>query len=280
MIKVLKAGFFASIQDKGRIGFAAVGIPVSGVMDRYAADIANSILNNPLEDAVLEITLGGIELQFLFDTFICLSGGDFSPQINGKPILMNSRINVLKNDILSFGKVSYGVRCYLSVKGGIQTEKVLKSRSFYKGITETSVIKKNTIFSIKETANEKVFANASVKILKSHFTTKEIQCIKGPEFYLLNEIQKKKLTQQVFTISNDNSRMGYRLNELFSNELPSILTSAVLSGTVQLTPSGKLIILMRDCQVTGGYPRILQLTSNAINQLAQKTTNSEIQFIL
>jgi len=46
MIKVLKAGFFSSIQDKGRIGFASIGVPISGVMDAYAADIANSILNN------------------------------------------------------------------------------------------------------------------------------------------------------------------------------------------------------------------------------------------
>jgi len=280
MIKVLKAGFFSSIQDKGRIGFASIGVPISGVMDAYAADIANSILNNSLEDAVIEITLGGIQLQFLSDTFICLSGGDFSPQINGVSILMNSRINIFKNDILSFGKVNYGVRCYLAVTGGIQSEKVLKSSSFYKGITEDFVIKKNTIFSIKEIEKEHVTTNASIKILKSHFETKTIKCTEGPEFYLLNEIQREKLKKQVFTISNDNSRMGYRLHEVLDNELPSILTSAVLPGTVQLTPSGKLIVLMRDCQVTGGYPRVLQLTSQAINQLAQKTTNNKIQFVL
>jgi allophanate hydrolase subunit 2 len=74
--------------------------------------------------------------------------------------------------------------------------------------------------------------------------------------------------------------MGYRLNETIKNDLSSILTSAVLPGTVQLTPSGKVIVLMRDCQVTGGYPRILQLTEKAINQLSQKTTNNEFRFVL
>lgn len=68
------------------------------------------------------------------------------------------------------------------------------------------------------------------------------------------------------------------LREKVENNLPSILSSGVLPGTVQLTPSGELIILMRDCQVTGGYPRILQLTEEAINRLAQKTTNDLVNF--
>jgi allophanate hydrolase subunit 2 len=70
------------------------------------------------------------------------------------------------------------------------------------------------------------------------------------------------------------------LNETIPNTLPSILTSAVLPGTVQLTPSGKLIILMRDCQVTGGYPRVLQVSEESINRLSQKITGDKIQFVL
>ncbi len=107
MIKVLKAGFYSSIQDKGREGFGSVGVPVSGVMDVYSSNIANSILDNSLSDAVLEITFGGTQLQFISETFICLSGGDFSPKINGKLINMNSRIRVNKNDVFAaqlFGK--------------------------------------------------------------------------------------------------------------------------------------------------------------------------------
>ena len=67
MIKVLKAGFYSSIQDKGRIGFASLGIPISGVMDTYSANIANSILGNSLGAALLEITFGGTKLEFLSD---------------------------------------------------------------------------------------------------------------------------------------------------------------------------------------------------------------------
>ena len=64
MIKVLKAGFYSTIQDKGRFGFASFGVPFSGVMDAYSADLANSILNNPVTNAVLEITFGRCVFKF------------------------------------------------------------------------------------------------------------------------------------------------------------------------------------------------------------------------
>jgi allophanate hydrolase subunit 2 len=130
-------------------------------------------------------------------------------------------------------------------------------------------------------AKEDVSTSKSlIKINKPHFESVILECFKGPEFDLLNEHQQKKIQTQLFTISKDNNRMGYKLNEILANNLPQILTSAVLPGTLQLTPSGKLIVLMRDCQVTGGYPRILQLNEASIHKLAQKTTNNRLRFEL
>lgn len=278
MLKVLKAGFFTTIQDKGRIGFANLGVPVSGVMDGYAADLANSILNNSLQDAVLEITLGSCKFQFLATTTICISGGDFSPTINDKPIVLNSRIQVFENDVLSFGNVNYGVRCYLAVKGGFLSENILNSRSFYQPITKSNLVKKNDLLSFKEHSTLISSTKTIVKIDQNHFNDSQIDCYKGPEFDLLHKHQQKKIATDFFTISNDHNRMGIKLNEILENNLPQILTSAVLPGTVQLTPSGKLIILMRDCQVTGGYPRILQLSTFSISKMAQKITNQHIKF--
>ena len=278
MIRVLKAGFYSSIQDRGRIGFASNGVPISGVMDSFSADLANSILNNSLKDALLEITFGGCKLEFLSTTFISISGGDFSAKINDKLIPLNSRIKIFKNDVLSFGKINFGARCYLAVKGGFLTEKILESRSFYQDITNNALVKKNDVLPISTFKNDLEMSNSTIKILESHFTSEVINCYKGPEFELLNKHQKEQLQNQKFTISNDNNRMGTRLNEVVENNFPSILTSSVLPGTVQLTPSGKLIILMRDCQVTGGYPRILQLTEESINRISQKTLKKSILF--
>ena len=278
MIKVLKPGFFTTIQDKGRFGFAAIGVPVSGVMDGYSADIANSILNNSLDAAVLEIIFGSCEFQFLCPTFICVSGGDFSPKINRKSIKLNKKIRVSKHDVLSFGKINYGVRSYLAVSGGIQSEEKLNSKSFYKGVTKETVLKKGMKILIHQNIKEVVITNASIKIDELHFNLTKINCSKGPEFELLSLYQQSLLFENTFSISKDISRMGYRLNELIVNDLPTLLTSSVLPGTVQLTPSGTLIILMRDCQVTGGYPRILQLSEKAIHILSQKTTNQKFNF--
>jgi biotin-dependent carboxylase-like uncharacterized protein len=278
MLSVLKPGFFNSIQDKGRFGFAAIGIPVSGVMDSDASDMANSVLNNSLEAAVVEIYSGSCEFQFLCDTFICVSGGDFSSKLNKQAIGLNKKISVSKNDILSFGKANYGARCYLAVAGGIQSEVKLNSRSFYKGITQDIFLQRGMEIAILEVRKCELVSNASIKVNALHFSSLRIKCYKGPEFERLQAAQQKELFENFFSISKDINRMGYRLNETIPNTLPSILTSAVLPGTVQLTPSGKLIILMRDCQVTGGYPRILQLSEKAINILSQKIAGQKIGF--
>ena len=168
----------------------------------------------------------------------------------------------------------------MAVKGGFQTEIKLKSRSFYQNITKNYLLKKGDLLPILSIHEELSTSNASIKFPNYHFDSKEIFCYKGPEFELLNEYQKKILFKNSFTISKDINRIGFKLEELMENELPQILTSAVFPGTVQLTPSGKLIVLMRDCQVTGGYPRILQLSEKSINQFAQKTTNDTFRFSL
>ena len=280
MIKVLNSGFHTTIQDRGRWGFASLGVPVSGVMDAYSADLANRILNNSLDCAVLEITLGGCKLQFLSKTVICISGGNFSPKINKKPILLNSKIIVQENDILSFGKVNFGIRSYLAVKNGFQSDRKLGSRSAFKNITNTFLLRSGDILPISKLKITTETSNMMIKINKSHYESTDIECSKGPEFYLLSDQQQKKIVENQFSISKENNRMGYKLYEIIENKLPSILTSAVLPGTVQLTPSGKLIILMRDCQVTGGYPRILQVSESSLSKLSQKFTGSKINFVL
>lgn len=280
MIKVLHPGFFNTIQDKGRVGFAEFGVPISGVMDSYSADLANHILNNSLENALLEITFGGCSLQFLENTIICISGADFSAMLNETKISLNTQVEIRKNDVLTFGKRIFGSYAYLAVKGGFQSEIMLKSRSFFQNITNEHLLKKEDLLSISSTNKEYSTSNASIKFSKNHFESKEIHCYKGPEFEMLTDFQQKALFEKFFTISKEINRIGYKLNDFIENNLPQILTSAVLPGTVQLTPSGKLIVLMRDCQVTGGYPRILQLSENSINQFAQKTTNDTFRFSL
>lgn len=272
MIKVLSSGFYTTVQDQGRHGYGELGVPGSGAMDLYSSQLANHILRNRENDALLEITLGKCKLIFEKQNIICISGANLSPTINGSIAPMNTAIIINMGDILNFDKPVFGIRCYLAIRGGFQTEVVLKSRSFYKGITSQFQVQKGDVIPAIETSESLNRSLSSIKVDQEHFTTSVIEVYKGPEYDLLNKRAKEKLNKINFTISKENSRMGYRLEEPIDNKLGSMLTSSVLPGTIQLTPSGKLIILMRDCQVTGGYPRILQLTEKSVNRLSQKST--------
>ena len=276
MIKVIDPGFYTSIQDKGRFGFQNYGVPVSGCMDENSAEIANQILENLRSSALLELTMTGCSLEFKKDTIIAVTGSDMNAKLNGSSIQMYNKIDVKKGDLLSFGRFEYGFRTYIAFQGGIKSEKVMKSRSMYNGITKSFKIQKNDKIVLNNSINKSRSTNQE-KIQKL-ILSDNIECYKGPEFHKLNKKNKENLLKKQFSISNNHNRMGYILNEKIKNNIKPIITSHVMPGTVQLTPGGKIIILMRDCQTTGGYPRILQLTNSAINILSQKMTNSEIKF--
>jgi len=116
--------------------------------------------------------------------------------------------------------------------------------------------------------------------LDSVLDDRELEVFRGPEFDQLTDRQLGKLFSNKFSIAKENNRMAYQLNEVIEGSTGSMLTSATLPGTVQLTPSGKLIVLMKDGQTTGGYPRILQLTDHSISILAQKRSGDPIHFVL
>jgi biotin-dependent carboxylase-like uncharacterized protein len=280
MIKVLHPGFYSTIQDSGRIGFQQYGVPYSGVMDIYSAALANHTLGNKESASVIEMTMTGATLQFYYDTYICISGADMVAKINDTNIMLNKSIKIISGDKLTFGKLKKGFRSYLAVSGGFKTETIMNSQSMYKGITTQSRISKNDELKINTNTYYIDNKHALIKVNNELYFNDKIEVFKGPEFELLSKNQQEFLFQMTFTISKDNNRMAYQLLETLDNSLEPIITSAVLPGTVQLTPSGKLIVLMRDCQTTGGYPRVLQLKESAINILAQKFTGNVINFKL
>jgi len=278
MIKVLHPGFYSTIQDLGRRDYQHLGVPLSGAMDQHALKSANAILGNDENCAVLEITMLGPNLEFCCDTVITISGADLQPKLNGIKIRLFSATNVKTGDVLSFGRLIKGFRAYLAVSKGFQTEDILNSKSMYKGLTAASRLQKGDLIKLIPTnhinnkyAYVKFDGNIDVDIIVVN---------KGPEFEHLNDKQINQLFGQEFTISKENNRMAYQLDELITNSLYEIITSLVMPGTIQLTPLGKLIILMRDCQTTGGYPRILQLSEYSISVLAQKKVGDKIIFKL
>jgi allophanate hydrolase subunit 2 len=150
----------------------------------------------------------------------------------------------------------------------------------YSPITVSSTINKNDVIPFQLQKPEISELNAVVKYATDTLKKQVLEVYPGPEFEKLSKELKEKLLQKKFSVSKNNSRMAYQLEERVHNDLQSILTQPVLPGTVQFTPSGNLIVLMRDCQTTGGYPRVFQLTEQSINLLAQKKQGDTIQFQL
>jgi len=277
MIKIIKPGLYSTIQDKGRVGMQSYGIPYSGTMDSFSSDLANKILNNSVNSAVLEITMVGPVLEFVYETVICITGANLSPLLNNKIIKMNNPIFIKANDILSFGVLKSGLRSYIAVLGGFKSEKVFGSRSMFKNLTKVVKLAKNDVLNFNK---DIIFKSSKINLNKTSNIDNKIVVFKGPEYDILNSSQKDFISSKKFRISNNYNRMAIQLTDLLSNTLEPIITSMVMPGTVQLTPAGNLIILMKDCQTTGGYPRILQVEEKSINSLAQLKKDSELWFSL
>ena len=254
-IKVKQPGLLTSVQDFGRTGFASYGVPQSGVMDRYSAKIANLLVGNTEYEAVLEITMMGPTLVFEEEMLVALSGLEAVVTLNDKKIELLRPFEVKNGDVLQIKQITKGIRLYLAVNGGFQTEMKLKSRSMYEPITTTSSLQKGDQLHIAEYRDTKEKTFAHLKYEAEKYASEAIEVYPGPEFDFLTDAMIDKLLQQTFSISKNNSRMAYQLEEKIENNLKPILTQPVLPGTVQFTPGGNLIILMRDAQTTGGNRR-------------------------
>ncbi|MFY0653281.1 MAG: biotin-dependent carboxyltransferase family protein [Cyclobacteriaceae bacterium] len=277
-IEVISPGMYSSIQDFGRIGFRSYGVPLSGAMDQTSLKIGNSLLGNSFAEAAIEITTIGPKLLFYANTQIALTGADLSAQLNGVDIKTNVSYPVVPGDLLQFSKPKYGRFAYLCIKEGIKVQEHLGSKSTYPlaKLGQPLLSKGMKVYLDKETTHPSK-SGVRIKPDAKHFDEGTINAFPGPEFDLLGD----NFLNDSFEISPESNRMGFRFkgSKAHAHDT-SILTSSVMPGTVQLPPSGEPIVLMRDCQTTGGYPRVLQLTDRSIDILSQKAPGSRMYFKL
>lgn len=276
-VEILQAGLFSSIQDLGRFGFREFGVPPGGAMDLQAAGMANLLLGNDPNAAVLEITLQGPKMQFSGPAQVAIAGADLSPELDGNSLANYRPYNVRAGQVLYFGRRKSGYRAYLAIKGGFQTELVMNSRSWSPGITQFARLEKDMKLPFLEVEHFAASSFAAVKV-DNYLTSALIEAFPGPEYEVLKASEKEALQKWHFSAAKESNRMGIQFQEKLENSLKPILTGPVLPGTIQLTPSGTLIALMRDGQTTGGYPRILQLSEAGLNTLAQKLPGEKLQF--
>lgn len=278
MIEIIRHGSQATIVDMGRYNLRRYGVPISGAMDRTSAFRANSLLSNSLNAALLELYQPGHELFFHQRTMIALAGSEADIYLDDKRIYSDHIYKINKNTRLSIGRMTRGCRIYLAVRGGICSQAILGSRSPIPGFLNRHLYKGDKIPITTYTAIPELTSSiAPIDIQIS----KALTCYIGPEWNNLTSSSRQHLLTQEYTIDPKSDRMGYRIKgNPLQNNIDEIYSSPVMPGTVQLLPSGLPLILMRECQTTGGYPRILQLTEDGINQAAQRKPGDPIQFQL
>ncbi|HLO11841.1 MAG TPA: biotin-dependent carboxyltransferase family protein [Pseudoneobacillus sp.] len=286
-VMVYKPGLLSTVQDLGRYGYQQDGIIVSGAMDSFSMRLANLLVGNEDNDAVLEVTLIGPSLHFLVDSVIAICGGNLSPTINQIPISLNKPILVKKGDQVEFGPVKYGCRCYIAFKGGIHVKKVLGSNSTclpagfggFNGrpLTKGDVLPIKTIhFKFPLKLNWQVSTHFNSFL----FSDKPIRYLKGRQYDLFTEESRYQFKTSPFILTKDSNRMGFRIegtNLKLTNQ-QEMLTEGVTFGSVQIPASGQPIILMADRQTTGGYPKIAQVISTDLPRLAQLKPGDHIYF--
>lgn len=280
-LEILKTGLGTKIRDLGRIGYAKFGVPQSGPADIRALEWINHILKNNPKDAVIEITQPGLKLRFVESCQICLAGAKADVKLNGEPFNLSGLVDINSHTLLEIGKFELGSILYLGIRFGFQTPIRLGSRSYEKGITDQEFVQSGDQLPYLIYSEEThPLSNSRAKWNWDYLSNEIIKAYPGPEFDLLSLDQKLQLENQEFTISQLKNGMAVQLEELLPNQLGSIYTAPVFPGTVQLTHGGKIICLLQDAQVTGGYPRILQIHEDDLKIIAQKKPNQKIRFQL
>lgn len=280
-----KAGIQTLIQDRGRIGYQSYGVPVSGVMDKKSATLANELVGNDSDTPVLEIALLGPTIKVSGNCQIAITGADLSPKVNGKTIPTYETINLKDGDVLKFGGAKSGCRAYLAIRGEWQLDKWLESYSAlpYSGdeATPQSYIQKDRVLAI-QTANR-----IPKKIVplerRPHFsTTLKVRVLPGPEFETFSNYTIGYFFSKTHQLTKESNRMGYRLKTILADFKPQkeVISAGIIPGTIQITSAGQPVILMQDAQTVGGYYRIANVITEDLDKLAQLKPGDKVGFSL
>ncbi len=280
-IRVTRNGLAASVQDLGRTGFQHLGINPGGVMDYFSASAANFLLGNDAAAPVIEMHFPAPSFLFRKDNLIAISGADFRPTINGKPVRNNRVILIKAGSLLEFTESGNSSRAYLAFKKTMKISPWLNSfstntKAVCGGLNGLHLSKDDQIEFSFNIPFEKITTQPEVKELAWQAdmnwgdVDESIYIIPGREWNLVPKTSLDVLLHSSFVVTSNADRMGYQLsgNPISMLQQISLVSTAVNFGTIQLLPDGQLIILMADHQTTGGYPRLAHVISAHLPKLA------------
>jgi biotin-dependent carboxylase-like uncharacterized protein len=278
--KVIKSSFLSTVQDYGRLNHGEHGMSQSGVMDEHAYAWANHLLNNHFNDAVIEITFGGLQLEAQADTFIAVTGADLDFKINDETAQMWHGLQIHKGDVLSWGNPKIGVRAYLAVKGGLDTSVLFDSRSVNLREHIGAKLAEGDELSYKG-FNETTYRFIPPQYIPNYNQDITLRLLPTYQFNEFSINQRDLFFNQNYTVTNANDRTGCRLSGApISIKKERMISEGISYGCVEIATDGLPIILLKDAPSIGGYPKIGTVFSLDLAKLAQRQPNTKLRFEL
>lgn len=283
-LEIINSPIFSTIQDRGRFSYTKIGVTNSGVMDEYAYLIAHKILENPLDCNIIEIAFSNIEFKAHKDTSLSITGAKCEFFINGVQKNTWESHKIKTNDIIKVGKISEGTRVYLAVKNGFNIEKDFKSNSTTikenLGGLNGDKLKKGDILPFREDKSFKKIRLKKLHIPK-YLDKLELRVVLSYQDNFFPKEQIDKFFSSIYTISNEFNRMGCKLQgEAIACDIDGIISEGISFGAIQIPSDGQAIILLKDRQTIGGYPKIGSVLPIDCFKLSQMKPKSKIRFKL
>ena len=271
---VVRAGLHTTIQDEGRWGHQHFGVPVGGALDTEALRRANTLVGNATGEAALEVTLVGGEIRAEVPTHLAVTGATFDLAVDGRPVLVDTVVALAAGERLTFGQRHRGARAYVAVRGGLEVEPVLGSRSAWPLLARRGALSDGTHLGI---------GSRSVGPVKSGVSagppfSRVLRVLPGPDLTVAPDALAS-LCAGTYRVTAAASRMAYPLEgpsvRLLMPDRPS---SGTVTGTIQILPTGLPILLLADRQTTGGYPVAAVVITADLGHAAQLAPGDDVRF--
>lgn len=277
---VVRAGALTTVQDRGRPGHAHLGVPRSGALDGPAAALANRLVGNRPEAAVLETTLNGCALRPRSTVTVAVTGAPCPVTVDGRPASWGAPVHVPAGALLTVGAALSGVRSYVGVSGGVTVEPVLGSRStdLLSGLgppplTDGSILPLGT--------PEPLHTRVDTAPQPAPPTELLLRVTLGPRDDWFTPEAVRDFTTRAFRVSSASNRIGLRtegpaLERRLKGELPS---EGMVLGAVQVPPDGRPVVFLADHPTTGGYPVIGVVRAPDLPAAAQAVPGTPVRFL-
>jgi antagonist of KipI len=285
VITIIQQGFFTTIQDQGRWGYQAYGMPIAGAMDRYACRVANLLVGNHADAAVIEMTASGAAFKFDKEQFVAVCGADMQGKLNGVPLRNWSAFIVPQRGEVRFDAAATGYRTYLAVCGGFAVPMVLASRSTYTpakvGGHEGRALRQGDVLNIGQDSAFKVEPRSlEVSYIPEYPAAINLRVILGPQDKMFTPEAINTFFASAYVVTDRSDRISYQLKgpRIMTIGKADIVSDAVCLGAIQIPSHGMPVIMTADHQTTGGFAKIGSVIQADLSKLAQARPGEAIRF--